>query len=137
MPFLIATVAQCDRPSAPFGWLAHLAMPVGTCPVDHAVADLADVAHLVDCQCGAGLSRDDVLDALFRSWSSRLSLLSTCSDAQKSSLTAAITSGPWSCEQRKALARVLIFTLMHHQLQNAGRIKSVVSLKTSFLHHCG
>ena len=109
MPFLIATVAQCDRPSAPFGWLAHLAMPVGTCPVDHAVADLADVAHLVDCQCGAGLSRDDVLDALFRSWSSRLSLLSTCSDAQKSSLTAAITSGPWSCEQRKALARVLIF----------------------------
>ena len=85
-------------------------MPAVTCPVDHAVADLAEVAHLVACQCAAGLSRDDVLDALFRSWSSRLRLLGTCSDAHKSSLTAAITAGPWTNEQRKSLAGVLI----HH-----------------------
>ena len=102
-------VAQCGRFSAPCVWPAYLAMPAVTCPVDHALTDLAEVANLVACQCAAGLSRDDVLDALFRSWSSRLQLLGTCSDAHKSSLTAAITAGPWTNEQRKSLARVLIY----------------------------
>ena len=83
-------------------------MPAVTCPATHAIDDLTELNRLVECQCKAGLSREEVLDALHRSWTSRLLSLGNCSDAHKAHITEAITSGPWTSEQRKALARILI-----------------------------
>jgi hypothetical protein len=79
-----------------------------SCPAAIAVAELADVNDFVASQVSAGLSRDDVVDALYRSWSTRLLALARLGEKQKTLITAAISGGPWSVDQRKELARVLL-----------------------------
>ena len=75
---------------------------------EQASADLADVASLVQSQVDAGMCREEVIDALCSSWIPRLEGLAHCSQADKARLTAALSSGPWSDEQRKELARSIL-----------------------------
>jgi hypothetical protein len=76
---------------------------------DEIVKELGDAAGLLASQMGAGLPREDVLEAMFRAWSARLaSPANKFSSKQKSLLTDAINSGPWTKEQTMQLAGVVL-----------------------------
>lgn len=70
--------------------------------------ELATVGELLEAQVAAGQSRDDVMECMFRSWLARLATGPTAGSKQKASLTQAITSGPWTAEQRKELAATVL-----------------------------
>ena len=72
------------------------------------VRELGDVPELLEAQVVAGLCRDEVIEALFRSWSSRLANIGKLSDKAKTMLTTAISSGPWSQQQIKDLASIAL-----------------------------
>ena len=72
--------------------------------------ELAEVNDLVGSQVRAGLERDDVLEAVFRSWSERLSDLGPINTQAKGQLTQALQLGPWTSEQRKVLARTILLS---------------------------
>ena len=72
------------------------------------VAELGELNDLVANQVSAGLDREDVLEAIFRSWSQRLSELGPINTQAKGQLTQALQLGPWSAEQRKILARSIL-----------------------------
>ena len=75
---------------------------------EQAASELADVSTLVQSQVDAGMSRDEVVDALCCSWAPRLAGLSQCSQSDKARLTSALTAGPWNDTQRKELARAVL-----------------------------
>jgi ribosomal protein L44E len=76
---------------------------------DEIAKELGDAAGLLASQMSAGLPREDVLEALFRAWSARLaSPANKFSSKQKSLLTDAINSGPWTKEQTMQLAGVVL-----------------------------
>ena len=72
------------------------------------VRELGDVPELLDAQVAAGLCRDEVIEALFRSWSSRLANIGRLSDKAKTMITTAVNSGPWSQQQIKDLASIVL-----------------------------
>ena len=77
--------------------------------VEALVAELSDITQLLDSQVKAGLSRDDVLESMYRSWIARLGLVACKYSAkQKAQLTEAINAGPWLEVQVKELARVVL-----------------------------
>ena len=76
--------------------------------VEGMVGELKDVSALLSAQEAAGLQHEDVLDSLFRSWVSRLASLSKISDRAKCQLTTAIREGPWTTDQCKELARIVL-----------------------------
>ena len=59
------------------------------------VRELGDVPDLLEAQVVAGLCKDEVIEALFRSWSSRLANIGRLSDKAKTMITTVISSGPW------------------------------------------
>ena len=71
-------------------------------------SELADIPALLDAQAAAGLDRDEVIESLFRSWTSRFSNLGRLSDKGKTVITQAISAGPWSASQVKDLASILL-----------------------------
>ena len=71
-------------------------------------SELADIPALLDAQTAAGLDRDDVIESLFRSWTSRFSNLGRLGDKGKTVITQAISAGPWSASQVKDLASILL-----------------------------
>ena len=75
---------------------------------EQATSELGDVNDLVNSQVAAGMSRDEVVEALYVSWADRLARLSTCSQNDKAAITNALASGPWSDAQRKELARTIL-----------------------------
>ena len=73
------------------------------------VRELADIPELLAAQVVAGLSREEVVEALFRSWSSRLSnITGRMNEKGKTMLTQAISQGPWSEPQVKDLASIVL-----------------------------
>ncbi len=72
------------------------------------VRELGDVPELLEAQVAAGLCRDEVIEALFRSWSSRLANIGRLSDKAKAMITTAVNSGPWSQQQIKDLASIVL-----------------------------
>ena len=77
--------------------------------VDGLVQDLAGISNLMEAQEKAGVHKDEVLQCLCRNWSARLThqpMKLTMSERQQ--LTAAITACPWSAEQRKSLAEIVL-----------------------------
>lgn len=70
--------------------------------------DLADVSELLSAQVGAGLNRDDVLLSLFNSWSQRLAGVARMQAKGKTLVTTAIQNGPWTPEQKKELASIVL-----------------------------
>ncbi len=82
-----------------------------------AATELAQVGDLVQSQVEAGLDRDEVVSALFNSWSSRIS--SVCAnilDKERTMLTKAVHLGPWREAQRKELA----LAILHSNADSAG-----------------
>lgn len=75
---------------------------------EQATSELAEVATLVNSQVEAGMPRDEVVEALFVSWASRLGGLSSCSQGDKARITSALHAGPWSESQRLELARTIL-----------------------------
>lgn len=71
-------------------------------------SELADIPALLDAQAAAGLDRDEVIESLFRSWTSRFSNLGRLSDKGKTVITQALNDGPWSASQVKDLASILL-----------------------------
>ena len=77
--------------------------------VDGLVQDLAGISNLMEAQEKAGLHKDEVLQSLFRTWSARLmNQPLKLSVLERQQLTAAITACPWSAEQRKSLAELVL-----------------------------
>ena len=77
--------------------------------VDALVAELASISELIEAQEKAGVHKDEVLQCLCRTWSARLThqpMKLTMSERQQ--LTAAITACPWSAEQCKSLAEIVL-----------------------------
>ena len=77
--------------------------------VDALVAELAGISELMDAQEKAGVHKEEVLQCLCRSWTARLTqqpMKLTMSERQQ--LTAAITACPWSAEQCKSLAEIVL-----------------------------
>ena len=102
--------------------------------VDALVAELAGISELMDAQEKAGVHKEEVLQCLCRSWTARLThqpMKLTMSERQQ--LTAAITACPWSAEQRKSLAE-MVLTIGHKNTQPAAtlrRLRSATTLKVS------
>jgi hypothetical protein len=71
-------------------------------------SELADIPALLDAQAAAGLDREEVIESLFRSWTSRFSNLGRLSDKGKTVITQALNGGPWSANQVKDLASILL-----------------------------
>jgi hypothetical protein len=76
--------------------------------MEHLAIELGDVSNLVDSQEKVGLLRDDVLECLFRSWSARLLNLPKLNEKLKAFITDSIRNGPWSQDQSKTLARLVL-----------------------------
>ena len=76
--------------------------------VDAMVAELASVSELLEAQVKAGKDRADVLESLSRSWIARLNNQPKLSTTDKMKLTDAITACPWTEEQRKSLAQIVL-----------------------------
>ncbi len=77
--------------------------------VDGLVQDLAGISNLMEAQEKAGLHKDEVLQSLFRTWSARLmNQPLKLSVLERQQLTAAITACPWSAEQCKSLAEIVL-----------------------------
>ena len=72
------------------------------------VVDLGDVVELLDAQVDAGLPRDDVLQSLFNSWTTRLSGAAKLAPKGKAQVTKAIKDGPWDEHQKRDLARIVL-----------------------------
>ena len=70
-------------------------------------SELADIPALLDAQTAAGLDRDEVIESLFRSWTARFSNR-RLSDKGKTIITQALNDGPWSPNQVKDLASILL-----------------------------
>ena len=82
---------------------------VCTIMVDGLVQDLAGISNLMEAQEKAGLHKDEVLQSLFRTWSARLmNQPLKLSVLERQQLTAAITACPWSAEQCKSLAEIVL-----------------------------
>ncbi len=71
-------------------------------------SELADIPALLDAQAAAGLDRDEVIESLFRSWTSRFTNLGRLNDKGKTVITQALNGGPWSASQVKDLASILL-----------------------------
>ena len=71
-------------------------------------SELADIPALLDAQTAAGLDRDEVIESLCRSWTARFSNLGRLSDKGKTIITRALNDGPWSANQVKDLASILL-----------------------------
>ena len=71
-------------------------------------ADLADVSELLSAQVNAGLDHDNVLLSLFNSWAQRLSVVSRMAPKGKTLVTTAIQDGPWTPDQKKDLASIVL-----------------------------
>jgi len=53
------------------------------CSADQLVKELADVPVLLAAQTAAGLDKDEVIEALYRSWSSRLANTGQLNDRER------------------------------------------------------
>jgi hypothetical protein len=73
-----------------------------------AIAELADLPMLVNAQVDAGMAKNDVVDALFDSWSIRIGTLAGLRAGQKKELTDAVVRGPWDPVQKSTLAKSII-----------------------------
>jgi hypothetical protein len=73
-----------------------------------AIAELADLPMLVNAQVDAGMAKNDVVDALFDSWSIRIGSLAGLRAGQKKELTDAVVRGPWDPVQKSTLAKSII-----------------------------
>ena len=81
----------------------------------HAMANLAtemqSVAALVDAQVEAGASREEVVDALYRSWIDRFdNCTSKLSNDASTHISMSIKDSPFSPDQKKQLARAFLST---------------------------
>ena len=72
------------------------------------VVNLGDVVELLDAQVDAGLPRDDVLQSLFNSWTTRLSGAAKLAPKGKAQVTKAIKDGPWDEHQKRDLASIVL-----------------------------
>jgi len=73
-----------------------------------AADELTHASDLVASQVAAGLSAEEVTEALYNSWADRLSKLSHLGPTDKIAITSALARGPWTDDQRKELARALL-----------------------------
>ena len=72
-------------------------------------AELSEINDLVTAQVEVGMSRDEVLEALYRSWLDRITELKIKpSNAVTTKLSCAIKSTPFNQEQRTNLARAVL-----------------------------
>jgi hypothetical protein len=78
------------------------------CSPEQLIRELCDVPDLIAAQVHAGLDKEEVLEALFRSWASRLSTIGKMSDKHKALVTNCITEGPWTSQQVKDLACIVL-----------------------------
>ena len=69
--------------------LPHLASSMAAKELASVLAELNGLNELVASQIAAGMSRDDVVESLFRSWSDRLSRMKGLNTKQKGELTSA------------------------------------------------
>ena len=78
--------------------------------VESLVKELARISTLMEAQEKAGLHKEEILQSLFRSWSARLSTqpMQKLSVLERQQLTHAITACPWSAEQCKSLAEIVL-----------------------------
>ena len=72
--------------------------------------ELDGISTLIEAQEKAGLHKDEILQSLFRSWSARLSTqpMQKLSTLEGQQLTHAITACPWTAEQCKSLAEIVL-----------------------------
>jgi hypothetical protein len=70
--------------------------------------ELAEVGELLTAQVAVGLSHDDVVECLYRSWAERLQACTHYSEKGKSIVTNVLREGPWNPEQLRELARVVL-----------------------------
>ena len=66
--------------------------------------ELGGASNLIQLQLAAGLGEEDVKETLARHYESRICGLISLTSEEKSTLTTAINSGPWSAPQKKLLA---------------------------------
>ena len=72
--------------------------------------EMQGVAALVDAQVEAGASREEVVDALYRSWIDRFdTCTSKLSNDAPTQISMSIKDAPFSPDQRKQLARAVLF----------------------------
>ena len=72
-------------------------------------AELSEINDLVTAQVEVGMSRDEVLESLYRSWLDRITELKIKpSNAVTTKLSCAIKSTPFNQEQRTNLARAVL-----------------------------
>lgn len=76
--------------------------------VEDLARELGDVKDLIEAQVQAGMNRDEVMEALFTSWTSRLAACGKMTPKAKTILTSAIQRGPWNGDQRRDLASVVL-----------------------------
>ena len=90
--------------------------------------DLMEARTLVLAQVEAGLPEDTILESLFVDFSKRIGAL-TCSFREKSFLTKAINDGPWTAEQRLALASNCLKADAGEGIDGARRRKNQTCMK--------
>ena len=73
------------------------------------ISELQSLKDLVAAQVAVGIEERETLASLFNSWKLRLASLSL-DVASQCEITLAVSSGPWSQEQKKELGRLLVCT---------------------------
>ena len=95
--------------------------------------DLADARDLVAAQVNAGLDRDDVITSMFSSWVTRLSAYTRMPPKGKTMVTNAINAGPWTAEQKKDMASILLEKGSIHKSVAARRPTQKVAHPENFI----
>ena len=72
------------------------------------MSELSESNNLITAQINTGLDREEVVESLFQSWSSRLASVGRLTGQQKTEVTTTLSAGPWSNDQKKELARVVL-----------------------------
>ncbi len=72
-------------------------------------SEMNGLSDLLEAQVQAGMNREDVIDALYRSWLDRITSLNTkLSNAVSVELSTAIRDSPFGVDQKHALARAVL-----------------------------
>lgn len=75
--------------------------------LEDVIEDLKNSNSFLASQVKAGLGVDEVQDAMFHAWKSKLEQIEAASMLDRTALSDALDSGPWSTDQKTTLARVL------------------------------
>ena len=77
--------------------------------MDAIVKELSSLTELVQAQVSIGISEEEALESLFKSWNKRLEAMRVGAGAKRE-LTVAVSKGPWTMEQKLALGRAIMHT---------------------------